>query len=943
MNFQERDLLAATGCEVRFDNATRQLYATDASLYQVEPRAVAFPRNLDETAAVLRAAAELDLPVTPRGAGTGLAGGAIGDGLILELADRHRHIHDFNLEAGSVRVEPGVVLDQLNAFLRPHGFHFGPDVATSSRATLGGMIANNSSGAHVPVYGTTADHLLALDVLLADGTAHHVTSETSSLPPGLAHLPEMIQSHEPEIRGRLPQRLAKRCPGYGLDRWLRHPGDWKYLLSGSEGTLAVLTGATLRISPLPSRKGLGLIFFASIPEAMQATVELLDLKPAAIEHIDRILFDQTRGQLPFRAARDLLELDDKPCESILMAEFYDEVEGPLAELQRKRLGLRTTLLTRPADMNLVWALRKAGLSLLTGCPGPAKPTTGIEDVAVPPSDLPEYVRGLRSILDRLGLEACFYGHAATGLLHVRPVLDLHRPGDVRRLRQAAADVADLVRHFKGSLTGEHGVGIARTEFVEAQLGRPLMDLHVAIKEAFDPAWLLNPGKIIDHEHYRYRIDTRLRTDADAPLELPFEPVLAFAAKDHSFVGNLEQCNGCGGCRKDAPTMCPTFAATGQEVMSTRGRANLIRAALEQRGLEDDADPLVSDELRVALSNCLSCKACTTECPSNVNLALLKAELLHARHRRHGLPLRERLVSAADPLGRLGCLAPELANAALAFGPVRWLAARLLGFDPQRPFPAYATERFDHWFERRHAEGKGSRGRVLLWDDTFTRYHEPHIGRAAVRLLETAGYQVELVRQRSCCGRPAFSQGHLTAAAQSGSANLEILSRSDPGLPILFLEPSCWSMFVEDYRELKLPGAAAVTTRCFLLEEFLAVLLRQDPNALPFRAGKGHIALHVHCHVKSLRHTSFLVELLRCLPGRTVHALDTGCCGMAGAFGMLAEKAPLSRQVAGLLLDQLNRHPTDTVVAASGTSCRHQIAHFDRRPARHIAEILADAL
>src|SRR5213595_2084879 len=683
---QERKI-RQTGCDVRFDNLTRQLYATDASIYQIEPIGVAFPKDARQASAVIRAAADAGVSVTPRGGGTSLVGNAIGKGLIVEFSRYNRQITDLDLEKQSVRVEAGVVLDQLNDFLRPHELCFGPDVATSSRATLGGMIANNSSGARCPIYGTTADHVISLEIVMADGRVEKIGASHESLVCERAKIEKLVRAASTEMTERWPPGLIKRWPGYGIERFLRVPNDLTNILAGSEGTLAAIFSAELKISPLPHEKGLGLIFFASVGEAMQATVELLDLKPAAIEHIDRPLLDQTKGQLLFQAARDLLELETKPCESVLIVEFYDDVAERLSILQTKKLGLRTKILTDPAQMNSVWSVRKSGLSLLTGCIGPAKPVAFIEDAAVRPAQLPAYVRGLQSIMKPLGLEASYYGHAASGLLHVRPVLDLHSANDLKKFRQVADQTSALVRQFKGSLSAEHGVGIARTEYMRDQLGDELLEVMREIKRAFDPKNIFNPAKIFevatDHRAVRTpqrgvptRIDNHLRENFARPLELPFQSVLAFAFKDRSFIGNLEQCNGCGGCLKQSDIMCPTFIATHDEVMSTRGRANIIRAALELRA--DGHDPLKSDELDAALSNCLSCKGCTPECPSNVNLALLKAEMLHARWSRDGLPLRERILSNVDLLGKLGCLTPNLANQLLAFKPVRIAMQKITG-------------------------------------------------------------------------------------------------------------------------------------------------------------------------------------------------------------------------------------------------------------------------
>jgi FAD/FMN-containing dehydrogenase/Fe-S oxidoreductase len=1012
MTSVQRERIGAAGCEVRFDNLTRQLYATDASIYQVEPAGVAFPRNAREAGALIRAAADENVPVTPRGAGTSLVGNAIGEGLIVDFSRHNRRIDDLDIDNRTVRVGAGVVLDQLNNFLGPRGFCFGPDVATSARATLGGMIANNSSGAHVPVYGTTADHVVSTEIVLADGRIMEVGPMHKTLQSERDKVARLVRANADEMAERWPPGMLKRWPGYGIERFSRATNNLNEILAGSEGTLAAIFSATLRISPFPRKKGVGLIFFASVADAMQATVELLDLKPAAIEHIDRPLFDQTRGQLHFQPARDLLELDSQPCESILIVEFYDDVEERLSMLQSRKLGLRSRIYREEREMDLVWSVRKAGLSLVTGRIGAAKPVAFIEDAAVRPEQLPEYVRGLQSIMRPLGLEASYYGHAASGLLHVRPILDLHRAEDLKKLRQVAGETSALVRQFKGSLSAEHGVGMARTEFMREQLGDRLLDLMREIKRTFDPKNVFNPGKIFEAESapgISATIDGNLRENFTRPIQLPFVPGLAFAFKDRSFIDNLEQCNGCGGCRKETPIMCPTFMATRDEIMSTRGRANIIRWALqthrgphrlasasaplpegEGRTLCDVSDPLslprrgrrtrsaregkqiaISDPLRspeldAALSNCLSCKGCTQECPSNVNLALLKAEMLYARWRRDGLPLRERIFSNPDLLGRIGCAMPSVANAVLDFRPVRRWMEETLGISARRSLPHYARERFDKWFARRSVaalserrtnatvpDRRYSRGRVILWDDTFVRYHEPHIGMAATKVLEALGFEVSLVTNRKCCGRPAFSQGNLDAAAKVAQYNVDLLNdinARSARAAVVFLEPSCWSMFVEDYRELKIEGAEEIAARCFLFEKFVDDLLAQEPSALRFKGREvtgdsdgSKIAIHAHCHAKSIINPAFMARLVERIPGRKATLLDTGCCGMAGAFGALADKYDLSLQVAADLLDKIKRQPAGTEIVASGTSCRHQIADLSPKRAKHMAELIAEAI
>jgi len=792
---------------------------------------------------------------------------------------------------------------------------------------------------------------------MADGRIEKIGPMHQSLAAERARIENLIRALSAEMANRWPPGLIKRWPGYGIERFLRAPNDLTNIFAGSEGTLAAIFSAELKISPLPREKGLGLIFFASVDEAMQATVELLDLKPAAIEHIDRPLLDQTKGQLHFQAARDLLELDTQPCESILIVEFYGDVVERSSALQSRKIGLRHKILTEPAQMNLVWSVRKSGLSLLTGCIGPAKPVAFIEDAAVRPAQLPEYVRGLRSIMKPIGLEASYYGHAASGLLHVRPVLDLHNANDLKKFRQVADQTSALVRQFKGSLSAEHGVGIARTEYMREQLGDELLGAMREIKRMFDPKNIFNPGKIFADG--RHRIDNHLRENFTRPLEAPFQPVLAFAFKDRSFIANLEQCNGCGGCLKRTGIMCPTFMATHEEVMSTRGRANTIRAALELR--VDGHDPLHSAELEAALSNCLSCKGCTPECPSNVNLALLKAELMHARWQRDGLPLRQRIFSNADLLGKIGCTLPRTANRLLNSRAVRLAMEKPIGISASRSLPRYTNERFDKWYPKHCSDGLRpqdgarrtplqKRGHLILWDDTFVRYHEPHIGIAAVKVLEALGFEVSLVRNRRCCGRPAFSQGNLDAAAKLGKHNVDHLSSlhnaslaRTSNTPIVFLEPSCWSMFAEDYRELGIENAETIANRCFLFEKFVDDLLEQEHDALRFKHAQAKIAIHPHCHAKSIMSPEFMRRLAERLPGRKATVLDTACCGMAGAFGALAEKYDLSVQVAQDLIDKIENQERETQIIAAGTSCRHQISDLTNAHPKHMAELLAEAL
>ena len=600
-------------------------------------------------------------------------------------------------------------------------------------------------------------------------------------------------------------------------------------------------------------------------------------------------------------------------------------------------------------MNLVWSVRKSGLSLLTGCVGPAKPVAFIEDAAVRPAQLPDYVRGLQSIMRPLGLEASYYGHAATGLLHVRPVLDLHSPADLKKFRQVADQTSALVRQFKGSLSAEHGVGIARTEYMREQLGDELLDVmradqtrvrsekYFQSRERFSDDWRRLPQ---DRQSSCAKISLVRSSCRSSRACLRVQgPLVHRQSRAMQRLRRLPETDR---------HHVPDIYGDRRRIMSTRGRANIIRAAIELR--VNGHDPLKSAELEAALSNCLSCKGCTPECPSNVNLALLKADLLYARWRRDGLPLRERILSNVDLLGQLGCAMPSIANRILDLKPARAVMEKTLGISAKRSLPHYANEQFDRWFARRvdatprraFEEQSGEapllqkkRGKVILWDDTFVRYHEPHIGIAAVKVLEALGFEVVLVKNRRCCGRPAFSQGNLDAAAKLGKHNVDLLNASashvsrltshEPPPPILFLEPSCWSMFVEDYRELNIDGAEDLAKRCFLFEKFVDDLLAQEPEALRFNERPATVAIHPHCHAKSIMNPAFMATTCgTCRREEKQRCSIPPAAAWPARFGALAEKYDLSVQVAQRLLDKIDNQPPGTEIIASGTSCRHQI-------------------
>ncbi len=928
----DRRALESTGCEIRSDALTRALYATDASIHRLEPAAVAFPRSRTEAIELMRIGGESGISISPRGAGTGLVGACLGEGLVIDCSRHLRMIGELDRESDTVLVGPGVVLDRLNAVLAGDGLRFGPDVATSSRATLGGMIANDSSGAQAPVYGRTADHVVALEIVLPGGGSGWVGKNHRGFESVRGAAAALVERRRELIERRLPLNLVKRRPGYALASFAEDPSDLARLLCGSEGTLALIVSAILRVVPRPQERGLAVLKFASCEEAMEAAAALIPLAPAAIEHLDRMVFDRTRGRRVFAEARQLLGLEDSSCESLLLVEFFGRIEDYAGKLKASAPGAGLILCRKARERELVWELRRSGLSLVTGCVGPAKPATVIEDICVRPEQLPAYVRGLKEILRSRGLSASFYGHAASGLLHVRPTLDLHEIEDLRMLREIAEEASVLVSSFGGSIAGEHGVGISRTEFLKEHLGEEIIELSSRIKTLFDPGGLMNPGKIVDTG--RFRLDADLRLGPGSQLRLPFEPLSAFVEKDREFIGNLEQCNGCGGCRKETPVMCPTFEASGEELYSTRGRANILSAIL--RGRLDGG--IESEELGEALSSCLSCKACKRECPSGVDLALLKAETLQARHDRKGASLADEMISRADLLGRLGSATAPLSNWMLRFRPLRLLMEKILGLDASRRLPPFSRDRFDRWFEREGGKGNPPGGReILLWDDTWVRYHEPEIGRAAVRVLQRLGFVVHLTKGRRSCGRPAMSRGLMRRAREMAQHNVSLL-RGMEEMPILFLEPSCWSAFVDEYRQFEIEGAGELAARCFLFENFI----RRNAQA-PIGRLEDTIAVHGHCHAKALGDRPDLEGVFSLVEDLELRWLDSGCCGMAGAYGLMKEHRELSDQVASPLLQMVDDLPRDARVLAAGTSCRHQIRELSGRRVLHPAELLLEAM
>lgn len=940
--------------EVRFDAVSRKLYSTDASIYQIEPVGVVIPKTADALAAAVQIALDMHVPIVPRGGGTSLSGQSIGAGIVLDCSKYLNRILDIDPGQRMVRVQPGVVLDQLNRAALDHGLQFGPDVATASRANLGGMIGNNSAGSHSIVHGKTIDHVRRLRVLLSDGKAHDLgpvdwqrLDERAFLGGLHQRVRQIVSDNADEIRHRFP-RILRRVSGYNLDA-LATPlaaTGLHHLFVGSEGTLGVILDAELNLVPKPKVVGLLIPQFASLAAAVDAVALCLEMQPAAVELMDQRLIELARNNLSLRATA--AALTGTP-EALLMVEFsgddFGYVTDRIKKLQTKLQGVPGLIATLPAieasQRQPLWNLRNAAVPLLLGMPGDQKPVTFIEDTAVAPAHLPNYVARFRAILKKHGTDGTFYGHASVGCLHIRPVLNLKESNDLVRMRRITEEVTDLVLEFGGSLSGEHGDGLARSEWNRKMFGDAVYDAFCQVKNAFDPHHVFNPGKIVHApamtENLRYGPDYQ-----------PTEPAtLLDYSKQEGFARSIEMCNGAGVCRKlQGGTMCPSFRATRDEKDSTRGRANMLRLALVH---ENPLKALASDEVDAVLDLCLMCKACKSECPSNVDVAKLKAEVMHLRYQERARPILHRLLSRLHRVNRLGAFLAPLANFAQRNRPLRWMMHHLAGIDRRRTLPALHFQHFRRWFARRPRTA-GQLGTVLLLDDCFTTFNEPAIGQAAVRVLEAAGVGVELAGL-ACCGRTLISKGYLAEARSLIQEQApRLAARLAEGTPILGMEPSCLLTLVDEWPELVPgPATALIARSAHLADAWLAQQVCDGRTRLRLSTEYSVLGtqrpalLHGHCHQKALVGTQGTASLLKLIPGLEVRVLDTGCCGMAGSFGYETAHYDLSVQIAEFdLLPALAEQPEATVVAP-GTSCRHQIRDLAGRRALHPLELVAAAL
>jgi len=924
--------------EVLFDAASRGRYATDASIYQVEPVGVVVPRNEEAVRAIVAIAAEEGVPVLPRGAGSSQCGQTVGAALVIDGSKHLDRVCELDVEGRSAIVQPGLVLDSLNAQLRPHGLWFPVDVSTSAQATLGGMAGNNSCGSRSIAYGNMVHNVHAIDALTSDGRVRRFgpMRDDSEL---TRWLRELYARDREEITSRFP-KVLRRVAGYNLDHLGPPHENAAHLLVGSEGTLAWFERLHLKLSPLPPARTLGVCHFPNFRRAMEVTQHIVKLEPSAVELVDRTMIGLARANPAFRATVDSA-IRGEP-DAILLVEF----SGEDALEQARRLGELTQLmgdlglpgsvveLTEPRAQRDLWEVRKAGLNIMMSMKGDGKPVSFIEDCAVPLEHLADYTERLTQVFEKHGTRGTWYAHASVGTLHVRPILDMRTDG-AAKMRAIAEEACAMVKEYKGAYSGEHGDGLVRSEWIAPFFGPRLTATLAEIKAKLDPKALMNPGKIVEPPKMD---DARLfRFPPGYATQVP--PAALDWSEWGGFDKAVEMCNNNGHCRKfDAGTMCPSFRATGDEMHLTRGRANTLRLALSgQLGESSDED------VKRALDLCVSCKGCKRECPTGVDMARMKIEFLAHYRQQHRLTLRDRLiaylpryapwVARAAPLANLGNLLPRVREA-------------LTGFTARRALPRWRS----NWFIDRAWPKRGSR-EVVLFVDTFNRYFEPENVRAAIRVLLAADYRVHIAQpdfdledRPLCCGRTFLTLGLVKEARREAQRTFDALRRwVDHGIPIVGLEPSCLYTMRDEYPAL-LPEAKNLAQRVMLLEEFLDREHQAGRYVPAFHPLPGDALVHGHCHQKAFAGMGAVERVLGLVPGLRVSTIESGCCGMAGAFGYEAEHYAVSMKMGELgLLPAVRKADADTLVVADGTSCRHQIADGTGRRAMHVARVLERAL
>ena len=938
--------------EVRFDAFSKVLYSTDASIYQMEPVGVVIPRNKDDVLAVVDVARRSGVPILPRGGGTSLAGQTVNHAIVMDFSKYMDGVLEVNPEEKWARVQPGVVLDDLNRRLATHGLKYAPDPSTSNRASVGGGIGNNSCGSHSVLYGKTSDHVIELMTILADGSEARFGSVNgpdlesklsgnnleSSIYRGVLNI---ARENRDEVQANYPS-IMRRVSGYNLDRFLdQGPVNISGMLVGSEGTLGVFTEAKINLVPTPKETALSIVHFRRLDEACEATTAILEHSPAAVELVGEMLLERTRNSPGF--ARTMTFVNGEPG-AILVVEFDGESKAEASskadklksDLARRRLGYDCiTVLDKSAQAN-VWAVRKAGLGLLMSVRGDAKPIPFVEDAAVDPERLGEFVRRFDGIVKSHGTDAGYYGHASVGCLHIRPLVSLKTQEGLDTMVSIGSEIGDLVKEFGGALSGEHGDGIVRGVWTEKMFGPAIYQAFRQVKEAFDPQGIMNPGKIIDcppmTENLRY---------GPGYKTLSFPTQLDFSA-DEGFGGAVDMCNGMGACRKSGGTMCPSYMATREEEHSTRGRANLLRAVLS--GVLP-SDAMTGKRLHDAMDLCLECKGCKGECPSAVDMAKLKYEFLYRYNKANGTPFRSKLFANISRLNRLGSRFAPLSNLGARLPGARWFLHRFFGIHKARPLPTFARTTFPDWFKKHAPSGTATRGEVVLFNDTFMDYNTPGVGIAAVEVLEKAGFKVILAKG-GCCGRPMISKGLLEDAKANARANVDLLAPyANQGIPIVGCEPSCLLTLRDEYPDLLQDNASKkVAANSYLIDEFLDNLREKGELNLEFSGLSKKILFHGHCHQKALVGTRASMNILRLPINYQVEEANTGCCGMAGSFGFEKEHYDISMAIGGQQLFPLVAgKDREWEIAVTGISCRQQVEHGAGRRPRHIIEILRDAV
>ena len=960
---------------VRFDEYAQVLYATDGSIYSARPAGVVLPRHAEDVQRTVRIAAGHDVPVLPRGAGSSLAGQAVGPGcVVLDTSKYVDSIVEVDPESKRATVQPGVVQDDLDAHLADHGLKFAPDPASSNRATIGGGIGNNSTGAHSVRYGITDAYVEELDVVLADGSRLHAREVVLDSPEWDAIVEKedreadvyrtvrrLVEENDAEIAERYPE--LKRCvSGYNLQKVVYETDDGERalnlakLLVGAEGTLGVVVEATLDLVTVPEETAVALYCFPDLVSAMEAVPVALDHDPSAVELMDEEVFRLAADSAEYAAYAEPIPED---CAAALMVEFDSEVQPDLrvavdaATREFVDGGAAFDALEAFDDDEQadLWKLRKAAIPLLMSLEGDPKPYPFIEDASVPPAELADYVREFQAVLEDHGTSAAYFAHAGAGTLHVRPILNLKDGESVETMRAITEVVTDLVLDHGGAFSGEHGDGLARTEFNPKMYGPALWAAFKELKSAFDPQWLLNPGKVVyrdkgdvaDAESLREGepadVRERLRYGQDyqsvePQTELDFDD-------DGGFAHLVELCNGCGTCRQtDSDVMCPTYRASRDEMETTRGRANLLRAAISGDLPEDE---LYTERFQEeVLDLCVGCKGCASDCPTGVDLAKLKAEAKHQYHEREGSGLRERLFADVHRLSAWGSRFAPLSNWATALPGTDWVADRALGIAPERDLPTFQRTTFTDWFDARDVGPPADPAdRVLLVPDTFTEYTHPEVGKAAVRVLEAADVRVDVADARPS-GRPAYSLGFLDRAKDRAGANVDALAPTiEDGWTPVFVEPADAVMVQDEYSDL-LDGAA-VDTVAGATRGVMEYLDRERADErLDFGASQESLAYHGHCNQKAIGTDHHAVGVLR-RAGYSVDPVDSTCCGMAGSFGYEAEHYDLSQAIADDLVEKVGASDGDTVVAP-GTSCRTQLGdRGDAGRPRHPVEAVLAAL